>query len=117
MNVKSVNVEINSVRFPDKEIKNNFTSREITEIYDRFLQCSGYMTKIDFETFRTSFPIFHIDVSHHKPELYENTQFSIIVINLKFREIPAHDYLVWVLIYNHREATLNLESKKMRVIR
>lgn len=37
MNVESVNVEINSVQFPDKEIKNNFTSREITEIYDRFL--------------------------------------------------------------------------------
>ena len=117
MNVESVNVEINSVQFPDKEIKNNFTNREITEIYDRFLQCSRYMTKIDFETFRTLFPIFHIDVSHHKPELYENTQFPNIVVNLRFREIPAHDYLVWVLIYNHREATLNLESKKMRVIR
>ena len=65
------------------------------------------MTKIDFETFRTSFPIFHIDVSH---QLYENTQFPNIVITLKFREIPAHDYLVWVLIYNHIEATLNLKK-------
>ena len=41
MNVESVNVEINSFPFPDKEIKNKFTSREITEIYDRFLQCSN----------------------------------------------------------------------------
>ncbi len=95
--------------------KNNFTSREITEIFDRFLQCSGYTTKIKFETFRTSHPISHIDVSNHKPELCENTQFPNIVINLKLREIPAHDYVVWVLMYNYRAATLNLESKRMRV--
>jgi hypothetical protein len=85
MNVESVNVEINSVQFPDKEIKNNCTNREITEVYDRLLRCSRYTTKIDFETFRTLFPIFHIDVSDHKPELYKNTQFPNIVINLKFR--------------------------------
>jgi hypothetical protein len=56
-------------------------------------------------------------VSHHKPELYENAQFPNIVVNLKFRAVPTHDYLVWVIIYNQRDATLNLENKKMRVIR
>ena len=67
----NMNVEINSVEFPGKGMKNNFTgtSTEITELYDRFLQCSGYMTKIDHETFTTSFPIFQSDVSHQKPEL------------------------------------------------
>ncbi len=117
MNIEFCNVEINSVQFPDKELKNNFTTREVMELYDRFLQASGYKSTIDFETFRTSYPIFHIDVSHHKPELYENTQFPNIVVNLKFRAVPAHDYLVWVIIYNQRDATLNLENKKMRVIR
>ena len=117
MNMEGCNVEINSVQFPDKELKNNFTTREVMELYDRFLQASNYKSKIDFETFRTSYPLFHIDVSHHKPELYENTQFPNIVVNLKFRAVPAHDYLVWVIIYNQRDGTLNLENKKMRIIR
>jgi hypothetical protein len=86
-------------------------------MYVIFLQASDYKSKIDFETFRTSYPLFHIDVSHHKPELYENIQFPNIGLNLKFREVPAHDYLVWVIIYNQRDATLNLENKKIRVIR
>ena len=36
MNVESVNVEINSFQFPDKELKNNFQTREIMEIYEIF---------------------------------------------------------------------------------
>ena len=117
MNVESMSVEINSVLFPDKEVKNNFGNREVMEIYDRFLQACKYKTSIDFETFRVVFPLFHVDVSHHKPELYENTQFPNIVVNLKFAQAPGHDYIVWVVIFNQREATLNLESKKMRVLR
>ncbi len=81
INVENVSVEIISVQFPDKELKNNFTTREVMELYDRFLQASDYKSKIEFETFRTNYSIFHIDVSHHKPELYENTQFPNIVVN------------------------------------
>ena len=47
------------------------------------------MTRIDFDI-----PLFHIAVSHHKLEMYENTQFPNIGINLRFREIPVHDYPV-----------------------
>jgi hypothetical protein len=32
MNVESVNVEINSIQFPDGELKNEFQTREIMEI-------------------------------------------------------------------------------------
>ena len=61
--------------------------------------------------------MYPIDVSKHKPELYENTSFPNICVNIKFQTIPPEDYLVWIIVYNEREATLNLEEKKMRVIR
>ena len=117
MSVEYVNVEINGIQFPDKNIVNNFNSRDIMETYERFLQASEYKSMVDFETFRSSYPLFHIDVSNHRPELYENTQFPNIVVNVKFKTAPANDYLVWVVIYNLREATLNLENKRMRVIK
>jgi hypothetical protein len=58
MNAESVNVEINNIQFPDKEIKNNFTSREITEIYDRFYSAVDTSLKLILRLLELHFQYF-----------------------------------------------------------
>lgn len=116
-NVESCFVEINSMKFPDRLIVNDFTDGNGLEQYNTFLgMCKGnkgtsYINY--FERYR----LFAIDVSKHKPELYENASFPNICVNLKFVTQPEDDFVVWTIVYNEREASLNLEEKKMRVIR
>lgn len=117
LNLEHVDVEINSIKFPDKTIENNFAKKDVMESYDRFLDgCKG-KKGVGYDQFCKIYPIMHIDVSKHKPELYENTTFPNIVVNIKLKSIPTAEYIAWVIIYNEREASLNLEQKKMRVIR
>jgi hypothetical protein len=118
LDLEHVNVEINSIKFPDKIVETNFVTKDVMESYNRFLDGCHGKKGIDYESFQSVYPIMHVDVRKHKPELYENTAFPNIVVNLKMRNIPAADYIVWIIIYNEREeASINLEQKKMRDIR
>ena len=121
MNVEKISCEVNSVKFPDKDLEVDFqaTSKKTLEAYNRFLDSCKNNTSVimKLSTFETELPIYHIDVSKHKPELYENSNFPQIVINAKFRAAPVNDYIMWVIIQNEREATLNMENKHMKLIR
>ena len=68
-------------------------------------------------TLHDHYSIYHIDVSKHKPELYENSSFPNLVVNARFAAAPAEDYVMWVIVLNEREATLNLDNKQMKLIR
>ena len=121
MSVEKINCEVNSVKFPDKDVEVDFraTSKKVLEAYDRFLDSCKNKKSIwmTYKTFEKEFPIYHIDVSKHKPELYENSNFPNIVLNVKFRNVPTDDYVMWVMVENEREATLNMENKQMKIIR
>ncbi len=117
MNVESIFVEVNGMRFPETPLKVSFTNRDVFELYDSFVEVSNYQNIIDVEEFRTKYPIWSIDLTKCKPELYENSSVPDIVVNIKFKNIPTIDYIVWTVVYNIRELTLNCENKRMRVIR
>ena len=119
LEVEGWQMEVNSVRFPDQEENSKWKNRSgYIEMYQRFLEaCKGRKSQVDYDLFREYYPILHVDVSKHKSQLFENTSFPNIVVNVKFRKEPAFDYIMWVVVYNEREAVLNLEQKKMRVIR
>jgi len=115
--VESCSVEINSIKYPDRVYTNDFPGGDCHELYNQFLGMCNGNKGISFVLFYERYRMYPIDVSKHKPELYENTSFPNICVNIKFQTIPADDYIVWIIVYNEREATLNLEEKKMRVIR
>jgi hypothetical protein len=119
MDAEYVNCEINSKQFPDVNTVCNFGTKKVQEVYNKFLQaCSNGVTYEDsYRNFINYFPIFHIDVSHHPPALYENSNYPNIVINAKFRNVPVDDYAMFVIIYNIREVSLQLDQKKMRIIK
>ena len=121
MTVEKINCEVNSVKFPEKDIELDFraTNKKVLEAYDRFLDSCKNKKSIwmTYHNFETEFPIYHIDVSKHKPELYENSNFPNIVLNVKFRNVPTVDYVMWVMVENEREATLNMDNKQMKIIR
>ena len=115
-NLEYCNVEINSEQFPNKNIISNFADKNALELYNRFLDACP-STQLDYKTFLAYYPIVHIDVSKHDPLLYENTSFPSIVVNAKFRTAPTKDMIFWIVIFNTREATLNIQDKKMRIIK
>lgn len=117
LNLQKMSVQINEQNFPDKPLEFNYNNYDVAEVHQRFLDMCKNHSGPNIEDFMTKWPIYHIDVSKHKPELYDSTSFPNIVINLNFSAAPANPYNVWIIIYNEREATLNLEQKKMRVIR
>ena len=121
MQVEKLSCEVNSVKFPDKDLEIDFrvTSKNILEAYNRFMEsCNeGKSVLMNYKMFETEMPIYHIDVSKHKPELYENSNFPNLVISAKFRAVPANDYIMYVMVQNEREATLNMENKQMKLIR
>ena len=59
------------------------------------------------------FPFFHIDVSQHPAEIFDNSSFPNIIINTKFRAVPARDYIMYVIIFNIRELKMNVLNKRM----
>jgi len=118
MKIGEIFVEINNVRYPDKPIKMNFGNKNATVPYKLFLDgCENKTSFLDYETYISKYPLINIDVSKHKPELYENVSFPHITIDLTFDANPTENYTTWVFIYNKREATLNLENKKMFVLK
>lgn len=118
LELEEIYAEVNSVRFPEKPMQFHFGDDDFTEVYDRFLdQCEDKGSHVDFNMFKNKYPVICIDVSKHKHELFENSNFPTINLYLKFREVPAHQYIAWVIVCNERQATLNIENKKMRVIR
>lgn len=117
LDLKECYVEVNGVKFPDNPIKTDFDNRNVQESYNNFLKCSkNGMSCINMDMFRTTYPMTCIDVSKHKPELYESTTFPNIVVNLEFDAVPANDYILWVVVYNEREAKMSLDQRKTRVI-
>ena len=119
MTVKSCQVEVNGTKFPESPIEADFTAAtlDVRDIHDRFLQiCKNNKSTIDMNEFKNRYPIWHIDVSKHKPELYDNTNYPEIVVNMEFKTVPTEDYYLWIVIVNARTAVLNLDQKKMRVI-
>lgn len=117
MNLTECFVEVNGVKFPESPIKTDFNNRETQEAYNNLIKMSdGRVSCINAEMFRGLYPIMAIDVSQHQPELYASTTFPNIVINMKYANIPAEDYVLWVVVYNEREAKLSLDQKKMRII-
>ena len=121
MHLEKLSCEVNSVKFPDKDLEIDFraTNKNILEAYNRFIEScdDGKSVLMNYKNFETEMPIYHIDISKHKPELYENSNFPNLVISAKFRIAPANDYIMYVMIQNEREATLNFENKQMKVIR
>ncbi len=118
MDLEELFVEVNSVRFPEKPLKLSYGDDDYMEIYDRFLkECDNKESLIDYENFKNNYAIVCIDVSNHKPELFDTSTFPVINLYMKFNQAPAYDYLAWVLVENERTATLNISDKKMRVIR
>lgn len=118
MNLEECYTEVNGLRFPDRPIKVDFLKHEYTELYSRFLNaCEEGDTYLDYETFGSTYPIIHFDISKHPEHLYENTNFPTITLYLKFRAVPANNYVAWVIVENEREATLNLDNKRMIVVR
>jgi len=118
LNLEEIYAEVNSVRFPEKPMEFSFGDDDYTEVYNRFLeQCKSGQSPIDFEKFKEKYSIIPIDVSKHQPELFENSNFPIINIYLKFSQAPTEQYIAWVIVCNEREATLNIDNRKMRVIR
>jgi hypothetical protein len=118
LDMEEAYVEINSEKFPDKPLSFNFADKDYMELYQNFLDnCENKETLVDYLTFRNKYPILCIDVSKHKPELFENSTFPNLVLNLKFKNVPTQDYICWLIIENEREATLNIENRKMHVVR
>ena len=117
-NIEEVFVEVNNKRFPDRPIENNadLYSGSI-EVFNRFLKSCKNETGISYIQFKSHYPIYHIDVSKHKAEIYDTSTFPDIVVNLKLKNNPTNAYLLWVIVYNEREATLNISDKKMRIIK
>lgn len=113
--LESVSIEVNGQKFPDRDMVCDKTTSDYHEMYEAFKNYSGN-TILDYSKFYEHYSYINIDVSKHKPELYENTSFPSIVVNLKFSDTPTQDYIVWVIVFNEREAALNIENKKMRVI-
>lgn len=117
LNLTEVSVNIDSISFPDRAVKCDFANKHVNEAYLRFLDACehGVTWEESYRNFINQYPIFHIDVSRHPEELYENSRFPNIVINAKFNAAPAADYNMFVIVYNIREVNLNLENKKMRI--
>ena len=110
-------VEINGVKYPETPIKTDFDERDIQTAYHNFLKfCDNGVSCVNMEMFRAYYPLMCIDVSQHPPQLYENSSFPNIVINMEFENAPANDFLVWVIVYNDRQAKFMLDQKKTRVI-
>ena len=65
----------------------------------------------------SKYPLYYIDVSKHKAEIYDKSTFPDIIVNMKFNQNPANAYLLWVVVFNEREATLNVSDKKMKIIK
>lgn len=118
MSLEQCYVEINSMRYPDKPLTGNFGRNDYSEIFTRFLDaCQEKTSILTYPTFKNTYPFIHIDVSQHADSLYDTTSFPTINLYLKFNQQPAEDFIVWVVVLNEREARLNIDSKKMMVIR
>lgn len=117
LSLKESYVEVNGIKFPDNPIKTDFDNVDYQEAYNNFIKmCKNGVSSINMELFKKTYPMMCIDVSKHKPELYESTTFPNIVVNLEFNAAPADDYVLWVVIYNEREARMSLDQRKTRVI-
>ena len=116
-NIESVSVEINGLKFPQRDIVCNKDENDLFEAYNTFIKACNNEKGLSFKKWKTHYFITYIDVSHHAPEIYDNSTFPNIVVNLKFREPMTEDYLAWITVYNNKTASLNLEQQKMRVIR
>lgn len=118
LGVASSSVEINSVKFPDRDLETDFANKNAFEAYNRFLDgCENRSCLIPYDKFISDFPLLHFDISRHPDELYDTAQFPEIVVNLQFKTIPTSDYLVWTVIYNERTADLSLQRQKMKVVK
>lgn len=118
MNLGRCYVEINSVRFPDSALEADFNNNDYVEIYKRFLDACKFQSFVgNYIDFKNNYAVWHVDVSQHKPQLYENSSFPNINVYLNFKQVPIDDYIVWIIVYNDREATLNIDQRKMLVIR
>ena len=120
MNVESVTVDVNGMQFPDKEIVCDFNKPyKITEIYQKFLEAceDGISYEESLRNFRTLFPVFHIDISKHQPELYDTSTFPNINIKAKFKTAPVQQLYMFVILYNIRDVTIDIQNKQMRILK
>jgi len=120
MKLVSTNVEVNGVKFPPEgDIQTNFETLHVQEAYQQFLDsCVGGNSWFEnFSHYHSQYPIVHVDISRSPEGLYDESVFPNIVVNCKFEEIPTADYYMYVIITNIKESTLNLESKKMRILK
>lgn len=116
LGLEEVNVSLNGQKFPNERmLKADFSQPSgAHEVYQRFLDaCQDRNTIIDYDTFRTSYPLYHVDLSHRKDELFETSTFPQITVQLKFKQAPAEDYYVYMIIYNQRSGRLDVNEKKM----
>ena len=119
MNTEYCNVEINGKRFPENNTICDFAHKKVHESFNQFLRSckEGVSWTESYMNYINHFPIFHIDVSKHPPNLYDNTSFPNIVVNAKFREVPTDDFCLFVVVYNIRDVSLQLDQKKMKIIK
>ena len=118
MGAEECQVLANSKRFPGlREIKADFSRvGGAHELYLRFLEaCQDGHCTIDYETFVTKYPLWHIDISHHADELFDTSTFPQLSIGMRFREAPVDDFFIYIIVINEREATLDINEKKMIV--
>lgn len=115
MSVSEIWAEVNSQNFPNKPMTCNFTTKAVQEVYNAFLKaCKGSLSwEESYLNFIKMFPFFHIDVSQHPAEIFDNSSFPNIIINTKFRAVPARDYIMYVIIFNIRELKMNVLNKRM----
>lgn len=115
MSVSEISVELNGQKFPDKSLTCNFGTMAIQEVYQAFLNaCThGVTWQESYRNFIKLYPIFHIDVTKHPAEIFDDSNFPNIIINTTFRVAPARDYVMYVILYNIREVKMNILNKRM----
>lgn len=119
LNVEEVAIMLNSKRFPsERRLTADFTQLGgALELYNKFLQAcqGGDHCAIDYETFRDSFPLWHVPLTARDEEIYDTSSFPLISVLVKFRTAPTKPYYTYVILQNERTGQLNIIDKKMSI--
>ena len=117
MNLKSIQVEINGILFPQQPTQTDF-NKSYVEQYERFKEaCIDQIPLISQKQYKNLYPIFYIDVSKIEKEIYAESQYPIISINVEFHEVPTQQYIIYTLVKNLRQLNLDITNKKMKIIK
>jgi hypothetical protein len=124
VDLEHIEVDINNNQlFPKNKLHTDYStiSPGWVEARFKFAEASNKTQDLDtghlvtYKDFKNLYPVYHIDVSHHDENLYENTGNSKIKINFRLRNPPTKQFYIYAAIIFEKHIQINFIDKKIYI--